>query len=72
MATPKKKATVTSVPKAEVAVKVVKPTDVISVKNTSKRMINTTQGSIESGKMGKATVAETRQLGKFLEKSSDG
>ena len=40
--------------------------DVVNVKNTSTRSINTSQGTIKAGESGKAMVGELRQLHKFL------
>ena len=39
----------------------------VAVKNISDRLINTSIGSIEPGKEGRATVAETHSYSKFLE-----
>ena len=53
---------------AEVVKKAANQSDVVKVKNISAKAISTSKGRIEPGKTGKATVAELRQLHKFLEK----
>jgi len=55
-------------PSGVVAPKAVKQTDVVKVRNKTSGIINTTKGPIEAGKEGQATVAEARQLSKYLEK----
>jgi len=42
--------------------------DVVPVKNVSNRVINTSKGHILPGKVGEATIAELRQLSKFLKR----
>jgi hypothetical protein len=42
---------------------------IVKVKNTSGGNINTSQGVIEPGKEGKATIAELRSYNKYLEKA---
>jgi len=42
--------------------------DVVPVKNVSNRTINTSKGHILPGKVGEATIAELRQLSKFLKR----
>ena len=54
---------------AEVVKKAVKPSDVVKVKNISTKVISTSKGRIEPGKTGNATVAELRQLHKYLGKA---
>jgi hypothetical protein len=40
----------------------------VAVKNISNRLINTSKGSINPGETGEASVAEARQLNKYIEK----
>ena len=42
---------------------------VVSVRNKSGGIINTSQGMIKAGEEGKATIVELRVLNKFLEKA---
>ncbi len=45
----------------------IKSSDILEVKNISKRKINLAKGAIESGKVGKATRAELQCHGKIIE-----
>lgn len=46
-----------------------KQSDVVDVKNTSDGVVNTSKGVIKAGETGKATIAELRSYGKWLEKA---
>ena len=62
---------VVEAPAAKAAVaskKAAKPSGVVEVKNISKKVVPTSKGQIQPGKTGKATVAELRQLHRYLEK----
>ena len=66
MASSKKKSEAAAPKKAAVPAK---QTDVVDVKNTSDGIINTSKGVIKPGEAGKATIAELRSYGKWLEKA---
>ena len=60
------KATTAAVKAVVEAPKAKLQSDVVKVKNICKKVIYTSQGTIKAGKEGKATVAELRQLNRFI------
>lgn len=66
---PKKAAKKAAAPKkAAVDFKATVPVPLyIAVKNISNRLVNTSRGPIEPGETGEASVAESKQLDKYIE-----
>jgi len=61
-----KKVSVKKTPPAKKQEVVLKSGDVVKVENVSKFSVCTSQGIIDPGKKGKATLAESRSYGKLL------
>lgn len=62
-----KKAVKTATSKEVAAPKAKSPTDIVSVKNISRKQINTSVECIQPGEEGKATNDELRRWNKWLE-----
>lgn len=67
MKAPAKQAVKTATPKGVAAPKAKSPTDIVSVKNISRKQINTSVECIQPGEEGKATNDELRRWNKWLE-----